>query len=385
MPGKVNPVMPEMLLMICAQVVGNDAAIGWGGAAGNFELNVMIPVMAYNLLHSINILANGCRLFASRCIEGIEPNEERCAALIEQSLAMVTGLNEAIGYDMAAAIARESVKTGKTVRAALPREEGTAARRAGSTARRAPHDRSIIGNCSNSFAAVRRRKGAHAPHSPPPPVCDVLHFILRCWLVFRLWVLQVARATWIRRCCPRGSGNGRGGTGGPCDAVPILTAKCGYPGLCHDNRALAPGGLDLMTAPFNRLVGDMPDGTNTLAVRRRHHAVPGRRIEPRDRAAARQADAHAAVRRMMPTLDLLTPTEVTCLQSWATGLTCALTAAPSRRSHAAPPTGSAASEASEKSVTPRASQSASQRCVAAGSATRGPVAANSRTLPSTAV
>jgi len=116
MPGKVNPVMSEMLLMICAQVVGNDATIGWGGAAGNFELNVMIPVMAYNLLHSIGILAAGCRLFASRCVEGIEPNEERCAALIEQSLAMVTAINEAIGYDAAAAIAKESVKTGKTVR-----------------------------------------------------------------------------------------------------------------------------------------------------------------------------------------------------------------------------------------------------------------------------
>jgi len=73
-------------------------------------------VMAYNLLHSIGILAAGCRLFASRCVEGIEPNEERCAALIEQSLAMVTALNEAIGYDAAAAIAKESVKTGKTVR-----------------------------------------------------------------------------------------------------------------------------------------------------------------------------------------------------------------------------------------------------------------------------
>jgi fumarate hydratase class II len=116
MPGKVNPVMPEMLLMVCAQVVGNDAAIAWGGAAGNFELNVMIPVMAYNLLHSITILANGCRLFASRCVEGLEPDEERCNALIEQSLAMVTALNPRIGYDAAAAIARESVKSGKTVR-----------------------------------------------------------------------------------------------------------------------------------------------------------------------------------------------------------------------------------------------------------------------------
>jgi fumarate hydratase class II len=116
MPGKVNPVMSEMLLMICAQVIGNDATVGWGGAAGNFELNVMIPVMAYNVLHSVGILANGCRLFASRCVEGIEPNEARCNELIEQSLAMVTALNPRIGYDAAAAIAKESVKTGKTVR-----------------------------------------------------------------------------------------------------------------------------------------------------------------------------------------------------------------------------------------------------------------------------
>jgi fumarate hydratase class II len=116
MPGKVNPVMSEMLLMICAQIVGNDATIGWGGAAGNFELNVMIPVMAYNLLHGIGILASGARLFASRCVEGLDANEERCEALVEQSLAMVTALNERIGYDAAAAIAKESVKTGKTVR-----------------------------------------------------------------------------------------------------------------------------------------------------------------------------------------------------------------------------------------------------------------------------
>ncbi len=116
MPGKVNPVMSEMLLMICAQVIGNDATVGWGGAAGNFELNVMIPVMAYNLLHSVGILTNGCRLFASRCVEGLEANEKRCNELIEQSLAMVTALNPRIGYDAAAALAKESVKTGKTVR-----------------------------------------------------------------------------------------------------------------------------------------------------------------------------------------------------------------------------------------------------------------------------
>ena len=116
MPGKVNPVMPEMLLQICAQIIGSDATIAWGGAAGNFELNVMTPVMAYNFLQSVHILANGCRLFASRCVEGLEANVERCTELIEQSLAMVTALVPRIGYDAAAAIARESVKTGKTVR-----------------------------------------------------------------------------------------------------------------------------------------------------------------------------------------------------------------------------------------------------------------------------
>jgi len=116
MPGKVNPVMSEMLLMICAHVVGNDAAIGWGGAAGNFELNVMTPMMAYNLLQSIDVLGRGCRLFAERCVDGLTANVERCNELVEQSLAMVTALNPRIGYDAAAAIAKESVKTGKTVR-----------------------------------------------------------------------------------------------------------------------------------------------------------------------------------------------------------------------------------------------------------------------------
>jgi fumarate hydratase, class II len=117
MPGKVNPVMAEMLLMVCAQVIGHDATIAWGGAAGNFELNVMTPIMAYDFLQSVQILANGCRLFAARCIEGLEPDVERCAALVEQSLALVTALAPRLGYDAAAAIAHESVATGKTIRA----------------------------------------------------------------------------------------------------------------------------------------------------------------------------------------------------------------------------------------------------------------------------
>ena len=116
MPGKVNPVMAEMLLMVCAQVVGHDAAIAWGGAAGNFELNVMTPVMAYDFLQSVHILSSGCRLFAARCVEGLEPDVARCNALVEQSLAMVTALVPRLGYDAAAKLAQESVARGKTLR-----------------------------------------------------------------------------------------------------------------------------------------------------------------------------------------------------------------------------------------------------------------------------
>ncbi len=116
MPGKVNPVIPESVLMVAAQVIGNDATITIAGMAGNFELNVMMPVIAYNLLQSIEIEAAASRLLAERCIEGIEANRERCAELVERSLAMVTSLVPKIGYDAAAEIAKESVRTGRTVR-----------------------------------------------------------------------------------------------------------------------------------------------------------------------------------------------------------------------------------------------------------------------------
>jgi len=116
MPGKVNPVMPEMMLMVCAHVIGNDAAVTVGGLSGNFELNVMKPVMAYNLLQSIEILAHASDAFTTRCVRTLRANKERCAELIEKSLAMCTALAPKIGYDAAAAIAKESYKTGKTVR-----------------------------------------------------------------------------------------------------------------------------------------------------------------------------------------------------------------------------------------------------------------------------
>jgi fumarate hydratase, class II len=123
MPGKVNPVIPEAVLMVAAQVVGNDAAITIGGMGGNFELNVMMPMIAHNLLESIEILGNAARLLAEVCVEGIEANRERCEELVEKSLAMVTSLVPKIGYDAAAEIAKESVRTGKTVRE-LCREKG---------------------------------------------------------------------------------------------------------------------------------------------------------------------------------------------------------------------------------------------------------------------
>jgi fumarate hydratase class II len=116
MPGKVNPVIPEAVLMVAAQVVGNDATITLAGMSGHFDLNVMMPLIAYDLLESILILANASRLLAEKCVDGIEANRERCAELVERSLAMVTSLVPKIGYDAAAEIAKESVRTGKTVR-----------------------------------------------------------------------------------------------------------------------------------------------------------------------------------------------------------------------------------------------------------------------------
>ncbi len=116
MPGKVNPVMSEMLIQVCAQVIGNDAAIMLGTRDSILELNVMMPLIARNLLESLRLLANAVRLFTERCAAGIEADEERCARMVEQSLAMCTSLVPRLGYDRAAALAREAWQTGRTVR-----------------------------------------------------------------------------------------------------------------------------------------------------------------------------------------------------------------------------------------------------------------------------
>ncbi len=116
MPGKVNPVMSEMMMMVAAQVFGNDAAVTWAAANGNFELNVMMPVLAHNLLQSIELLANAARVFSDRCVEGISANDARIKELLERNVIIVTALNPHIGYDNGAMVAKEALATGRSVR-----------------------------------------------------------------------------------------------------------------------------------------------------------------------------------------------------------------------------------------------------------------------------
>ncbi len=119
MPGKVNPVICEAVCQVCTQVIGNDAAVAFAGSAGNFELNVMLPVIARNLLGSISLLSAAASLLASRCVAGISADPARLRRMAESSPAIVTALNPFIGYEAAAAVAHEALETGKTIRAAV--------------------------------------------------------------------------------------------------------------------------------------------------------------------------------------------------------------------------------------------------------------------------
>jgi len=116
MPGKVNPVMAESVMQVAAQVMGNDAAVAWAGANGNFELNVMMPVLAHNLIESAELIASVCDAFREKAVEGIVANEERAAALLSQNIIIVTALAPHIGYDKAAEIAKKAFATGKGVK-----------------------------------------------------------------------------------------------------------------------------------------------------------------------------------------------------------------------------------------------------------------------------
>jgi fumarate hydratase class II len=129
MPGKVNPVIPEATTMVAAQVIGNDTTITIAGQSGNFQLNVMLPVIAYNLLESIRLLANVSRLLADSAIAGFKVNEARIAEALDRNPILVTALNPVIGYEKGAAIAKKAYAEGKPIREVaekmtdLPREE----------------------------------------------------------------------------------------------------------------------------------------------------------------------------------------------------------------------------------------------------------------------
>jgi fumarate hydratase class II len=116
MPGKVNPVISESLIQVGAQVIGNDSAITLAGLSGNFELNVMMPLIAYNLHQSIHLLANAVNNFSKRCVKGLKADRKRCEEMIEKSLALATALTPKIGYEEAAQIAKKAYVQNKTIR-----------------------------------------------------------------------------------------------------------------------------------------------------------------------------------------------------------------------------------------------------------------------------
>ena len=123
MPGKVNPVMPEVVTQVAAQVIGNDAAITVGGLQGHFELNVFVPLMARNLLESIELLTSACRLLGEKCVDGIEANREQCERYAELTLSAATALNPYVGYDRATEIVKEAAASGRSLRE-VAREAG---------------------------------------------------------------------------------------------------------------------------------------------------------------------------------------------------------------------------------------------------------------------
>jgi fumarate hydratase class II len=123
MPGKVNPTQPEAVTQVVAQVIGNDATISFAGSQGNFELNVFKPVIIYNLLQSIQIIADASQTFADRCLRDLKANEEKITYYLDQSLMLVTALTPRIGYDQATMVAKEAYEKGKTLKQIILEKE----------------------------------------------------------------------------------------------------------------------------------------------------------------------------------------------------------------------------------------------------------------------
>ena len=161
MPGKVNPVIPEAVTQVGAQVLGNDAVVAFAGSQGNFELNVYLPVLARNLLESITLLANVSRLFAERCIAGIEADVERCRAYAEATPQVATALNPQLGYETVAEIVKESGRTGRTIREVVVERGLLTDDAAHRGARPARHDRWWL-------ALTHRPRARGRPSGTPP-------------------------------------------------------------------------------------------------------------------------------------------------------------------------------------------------------------------------
>ena len=173
MPGKVNPVIPEVVLQVGAQVIGNDTAITVGGLQGQFELNVRIPLMARNLLQSIQILANASGMFAEKCVDGIEANLEGCERSAEGTLAVATALNPFIGYDRAAEIVKDASKSGG--RCARSRASTASTRRRStrrSTCARSPRARADWPRSTIDASSTRRRGRRRASRSTGRSRCS---------------------------------------------------------------------------------------------------------------------------------------------------------------------------------------------------------------------
>ena len=171
MPGKVNPVIPEVVTQVAAQVIGNDAAITIGGMQGHFELNVFVPLMARNLLDSISLLASASRLLAERCVDGIEANREQCERYAELTLSAATALNPFIGYDRAAEIVKTAASSGRSLRE-VALEAGVeeavldeALDYRAWPSRTAPDSRPVTGE-------IRRRADRKAAHSAEPDLAS---------------------------------------------------------------------------------------------------------------------------------------------------------------------------------------------------------------------
>ena len=182
MPGKVNPVIPEVVTQVAAQVIGNDQAITVGGMQGHFELNVFVPLLARNLLDSIKLLASASRLFAEKCVDGIEANRETCEHYAELTLSAATALNPYIGYDKAAEIVKEAASSGRSLREVARDagvDEATLDEALDYRKMAKPHDRGRLASCVGRAPAGARRACGSGSTPNASPIGELAKLVLQ--------------------------------------------------------------------------------------------------------------------------------------------------------------------------------------------------------------